>query len=298
MFRAALRQPTARVAVAILIVVAFLAVFGPLLAPYNPLTQDTNAILAGPSAAHWLGTDNLGRDTLSRLLAGSGISLVAALEAVLVGLVLGTVPGLLSVYLGRSFEWIALRIMESFLTLPFLVFAIAMATLLGNGLIQAMFAVGILLAPTFFRVSRAAALTVSRSRYIEAAELFGASTSWVIRKHVWRKVVPAVAVTTASTIGASLVIVSSLTFLGIGIVPPTPTWGGLLSASLENLYLQPWGPVAPALLIVLTVWALNAIADALRDATHDQAARPLRTTLARLLTRRQSPESTEVGSAV
>lgn len=265
MLRSALRLPSARIAVGILVVIAVLALFGPLLAPLDPLAQNSKEILQGPTAEHWLGTDGLGRDVFSRLLAGSTVSVLAALQSVVVGLVLGALPGLLSVYLGRGFEWVTLRLMDSFITLPFLVFAIAMTALLGNGLTQAMIAVGILIAPAFYRVTRAAALAVSHSPYVEAAQLLGASTSWVVRKHVWRKVFPAVAVTTAGMTGASLVIVASLTFLGIGIVPPEPTWGGLLATDLANLYQRPFGPVVPALVIIGTVWALNALADALKD---------------------------------
>lgn len=261
-----LRPLSARIAVGVLAVVLVLAVFGPLLAPQDPLAQDTTRILEGSTAEHLLGTDALGRDVFSRLLAGAPLSLAAAFLAVAVGLVLGVVPGLLSVYLGRVFEWTSLRFMDALITLPFLVFAIAMTALLGNGVTQAMVAVGILIAPAFYRVTRAAALGVSRSAYVEAAQLLGASTGWILRRHVWRHVLPAVAVTTASMSGAALVIVSSLTFLGIGVVPPTPTWGGMLATDLQYLYQRPWGPFAPALLIVATVWALNALADALRDA--------------------------------
>jgi len=267
------RSTPAKAAAAVLLVVAVLALFGPLLAPQDPLAQDTSAMLQGPSAEHLLGTDALGRDVLSRLLAGSPLSISAALLAVTVGLVLGVVPGLLSVYLGRAFEWFSLRLTDTFIALPFLVFAIAMTALLGNGVTQAMVAVGILISPAFYRVSRAAALTVARSTYVEAAVLVGASTTWILRRHVWRHVLPAIAVTTAGMCGAALVIVSSLTFLGIGVVPPTPTWGGLLATDLQYLHQRPWGPVAPAALIVATVWALNALADALRDAQTAKARR-------------------------
>ncbi|MET0734422.1 MAG: ABC transporter permease [Microbacterium sp.] len=271
--RAVFRPTSAKIAAGILIVIAILAVFGPLLAPQDPLAQDTSAMLQGPSVEHLLGTDALGRDVFSRLLAGSTISLTAALLAVAVGLVLGVIPGLLSVYLGRAFEWTSLRLMDTLIALPFLVFAIAMTALLGNGVTQAMVAVGILISPAFYRVTRASALSVARSMYVEAAVLVGASTTWVLRRHVWRHVLPAVAVTTAGMSGAALVIVSSLTFLGIGVVPPTPTWGGLLATDLQYLYQRPWGPIAPALLIVATVWALNALADALRDAQTARARR-------------------------
>ena len=265
MFRSVLRQPMGVASLVILIAVGLLGVFGPLLAPYDPLAQDTSTLLAGPSAQHLLGTDDLGRDVLSRLLAGSPLSLLAAVEAVAVGLVLGVVPGLLSVLLGRTFEWVALRVMDSLMTLPFLVFAIAMSALLGNGLHQAMFAVGILVAPGFFRVTRAATLAHYTAPYVEAARLLGASTAWIVRTHLWSKIAPTIAVSTAGMLGAGLVIVSSLTFLGIGVQPPEPTWGGILATDLRFLYQRPYGPLIPGALIVLTVGAFNGLADALRD---------------------------------
>ena len=200
--RHVLRSASAKVAASVLLVIVVLAVFGPLLAPQDPLAQNTAIMLQGPTAEHWLGTDALGRDVFSRLLAGSPISVSAALLAVSVGLVLGTIPGLLSVYLGRAFEWTTLRLADTLIALPFLVFAIAMTALLGNGVTQAMVAVGILIAPAFYRVSRAAALTVARSLYVEAAVLVGASTAWILRRHVWRQVLPAIAVTTAGMCGA------------------------------------------------------------------------------------------------
>jgi peptide/nickel transport system permease protein len=143
--------------------------------------------------------------------------------------------------------------------------AVAVTALLGNGLTQAMLVTGVLLAPAFYRVARAAALSVARSQYVEAAEISGASLPWIVRRHVWGKVLPPVAVTLAHTIGVGFVIVSSLTFLGIGVQPPAPTWGGLLASDLNYLSYQPWAPVAPALLIMATVWACNLLADAIRD---------------------------------
>lgn len=268
-----LASRSGRLSVGVLAFITLLAVFGPLLAPHDPLVQDPGAILAGSSAQHWLGTDNVGRDVLSRLLAGSTSSLVAGLESVAVGLVLGVLPGLLSVHLGRVFEWVSLRLMDAFVALPFLVFAVAMTALLGNGLQQAMLAVGILISPGFYRVTRAAALPVATAQYVEAAMLTGASPWVVLRRHVWPKVLPAVAVATASLLGSSLVIVSSLTFLGIGIVPPTPTWGGMLATDLQYLFQRPFGPFVPAALIVVTVGACNGLADALRDGPTRRARR-------------------------
>lgn len=266
MFRTALRSRLGIASVSVLAVILLVAVFGPLLAPYDPLGQDVSHLLAAPSLAHPLGTDYLGRDVLSRLLAGAPLSLLSAVLAVAIAFLIGVIPGLLSVYLGRVFEWVSLRVVDALITLPFLVFAIAMTALLGNGLVQAMFAVGILIAPAFYRVTRAAALAAVGSQYVEAARLVGASPWWVLRTHLWGKVAPAVAVTTANAMGAGLIIVSSLTFLGIGVQPPQPTWGGLLADDLGYLFQQPYGPIFPAVLIMLTVGALNGFADALRDA--------------------------------
>ncbi|CAL9669847.1 ABC transporter permease [Streptomyces sp. enrichment culture] len=264
MVRRVLALTSGRVAVPVLTVVALLAVLGPLLAPQDPLATSDHP-LAGASGAHWLGTDYLGRDVLSRLLDGSRVSVLGALEVALTALVVGVVPGILPVYLGRAFEWITLRLADTLVALPFLLFAVAVIALLGNGLTQAMLVTGVLVSPLFYRVSRAATLAVARSQYVEAALISGASVGWVVRRHVWSKVLPPIAVAFAQTIGTGFVIVSSLTFLGIGVQPPEPTWGGLLASDLGYLAHRPWAPLTPALLIMVTVWAGNLLADAIRD---------------------------------
>ncbi len=264
MVRRVLTLTSGRIALVILTVIALLAVLGPLLAPQNPLATSDNT-LAAASGSHWLGTDYLGRDVFSRLLDGSRVSVLGSLEVALMALVVGAIPGILSVYLGRTFEWITLRLADTLVALPFLLFAVAVIALLGNGITQAMLVTGALVSPLFYRVSRAATLAVARSPYVEAALVSGASVGWVVRRHVWVKVLPPIAVALAQTIGVGFIIVSSLTFLGIGIQPPAPTWGGLLASDLGYLSYQPWAPLAPALLIMITVWASNLLADAIRD---------------------------------
>ncbi|MCX5001353.1 MULTISPECIES: ABC transporter permease [unclassified Streptomyces] len=264
MVRRVLSLTTGRIAVAVLAAIALLALFGPLLAPQNPLATSDHT-LAAASGGHWLGTDYLGRDVLSRLLDGSRVSILGALEVALTALAIGAVPGILSVYLGRVFEWVTLRLTDTLVALPFLLFAVAVIALLGNGLTQAMLVTGALVSPLFYRVARAATLAVARSPYVEAAIVSGASIGWIVRRHVWSKVLPPIAVALAQTIGVGFVIVSSLTFLGIGVQPPAPTWGGLLASDLGYLSHQPWAPLAPALLIMVTVWACNLLADAIRD---------------------------------
>ena len=263
--RRALRLPSARIALGIIFLIAVLAFFGGALAPHDPLAQNTSAVLQGPSGAHWMGTDYLGRDVLSRLMAGTGRSVVGALEAVGIGLGLGIVPGLASLWLGRTFEWISQRVVDAFMTLPYVVFAVAVTGFFGNSLTAAMTAVGALIAPLYFRVTRAAALGLTRTQYVEAAELFGSSRRRILRVHLWSKILPTLAVTTAQALAAALLIVSSLAFLGLGVEPPLPTWGELLSSDLDFLAQQPWAPLFPGLLIMLVAGALNALADAVRD---------------------------------
>ncbi|MDP9793952.1 peptide/nickel transport system permease protein [Catenuloplanes nepalensis] len=266
MVRRVLTLPTGRIAAGLLTAIVLLALLGPLLAPHDPLAGGAE-ILAGPSGAYPLGTDYLGRDVLSRLLAGSRVSVLGAVQVALVALVVGVLPGILSVYLGAVFEWVTLRLADTLIALPFLVFAVAVTALLGNGIPQAMVTVGIMISPLFYRVSRAATLAVARSPYVEAALISGASIGWVVRRHVWVKVLPPIAVALAHTAGVGFVVVSSLTFLGIGVQPPAPTWGGVLAADLGYLSFRPWAPLLPTTLIMATVWACNLLADAIRDVT-------------------------------
>lgn len=257
---------TVRLATVLLLAVVVVAVTGPALAPFDPLLQDAAAALQDPSLAHLLGTDYLGRDVLSRLLAGAPASLLSALAATLVGLLVGALPGALSAFAPRVGEWLSLRVVDALLSLPFILFAVVFAVLLGNGLVQASLAIGILLAPGFFRIARTATLRVRDSQYVEAAVLLGASAGWVLGRHVWRQVAPNLVVAAISALGGALLAVASLTFLGIGVQPPAPTWGGMLASDLGYLAQRPGGPVAPALAIILTVGALNLLADAARDA--------------------------------
>jgi peptide/nickel transport system permease protein len=258
------RLASGRIAIAALSIILFLAVFGSLLSPYDP--DDTvGPQLTGPGSRFLLGTDYIGRDVLSRVLAGAGLSVLGALLVAAIALVFGALPGVLSVYLGRVFEWVTLRVIDTLIALPFLVFAVAMTALLGNGVFQALFAVGFLLAPVFYRVSRSATLSVANSQYVEAALLAGASTWWIVRKHVGNKVAPPIAISLSTTIGLGLVVISSLTFLGIGVSPPQATWGGLLATDLEYIAVQPWAPIVPIVLILIAVLACNLFADAVRD---------------------------------
>ncbi len=256
---------SARIAAAIVLVLVLIAIFGGALAPRSPLTQDVGAILKGPSSQHLLGTDYLGRDNLSRLIVGTRATLLSAVAMVAIGLLAGAVPGVASAFLHPWSEFAVMRTVDSLLSLPTIIVAIAIAGLFTNGALAAIVAVGVLLAPRFFRIARAETLGFARQQYVEAAELMGASRSRIVRTHIIAKVLPTLAVTTAVSGGYAVLAVSSLSFLGVGVQPPAPTWGSMFAADVDYLYQSSLAPLWPGLLIAATVWAFNALADALRD---------------------------------
>jgi peptide/nickel transport system permease protein len=260
-----LHKRTGQLALALVVLFIVIGFFGSALAPDNPLAPAA-APLAGPSVSHWFGTDSLGRDVLSRILAGAGISLLGGVLVSVVAFFIGTIPGILSVYLGRVFEWASLRLVDTVIALPFLIVAVAVTALLGNGLIPALVVVGVLVSPIFYRVSRSVALSSVTADYVLAARLYGASTYWVVSRHILPKLIPALAVTFANTVAAGLIVISSLSFLGIGVQPPAPTWGGVLAETLGHISRAPLAPIYPSVFIVAAVWAFHALADLLRDA--------------------------------
>ena len=220
------------------------------------------ALFASPgSAHHLLGTDYLGRDTLSRLIDGTRLTFEGALLSMLIGLVLGALPGMASAFVGRRTQFVSMRLVDAMLAFPPIIFAIAVVGAFGTGRWTASFAIGILIAPRFFRIVRAETLGLVGSQYVEAAELVGASKPYVLRVHVFRKVVPTIAVTSATTMAEALLAVSALAFLGLGPPAPAATWGGMLADDLIYLSQDPYAAIWPGLAIMITVAALNVIAD-------------------------------------
>jgi len=263
--------PSTRVAGFVLLVVLLLTITGSLLAPNDPLVQDVPNQFGHPSASHLLGTDYLGRDTLSRLIAGTRVTVLASFATVALGFLLGALAGIVSAFLGRTSEFFVMRFVDSLLTLPIIVLAVAATGLFSNGTGAVIIAVGVLLAPRFFRIARAETLGFASEQYVEAAQLFGASRFWVIRRHIWSKVLPTLAVTAATSLGYAVLAISSLDFLGIGVKAPAPSWGGMLASDVQYLY-QDWSAaIWPGLAIAITVWACNAVADGLRDGLGAQA---------------------------
>ncbi len=268
MLRYVWSRGSGKVALLVILALLIIGLFGHVLAPQDPI-HSTDELLAGPSPQHWFGTDYRGRDVFSRMLDGAGLSLLGALLVSVVAFVIGTVPGILSVYFGRAFEWVSLRAVDAIISLPFLVVAVAVTALIGNGLLGALVVVGVLVSPVFYRVARSIALQTISSDYVLASRLLGASWPWVIFRHIVPRLLPALAVTFANTVASGLIVISSLAFLGIGVQPPAATWGGVLAATLPYISQNPIGPVIPGLVIVMSVWSVHALADLLRDAENE-----------------------------
>ncbi|TDB95868.1 ABC transporter permease [Nonomuraea longispora] len=253
-------------ALGVLAVLTLVALTAPLIAPHDPVDQDLLHRLEGPSAAHWLGTDESGRDVLSRLLHGTRVSLGASLLAVSVATVCGVPLGLLAGYLGRGADLVLSRIADALLSIPGLVLAIAIATALGPSLTNAMIAVGVVYAPGFYRVARGATMTVRGQTYIQAAITTGCSTTRILWRHVLPNVGTPLIVKAFLTFGYAILAEASLSFLGLGVQPPLASWGSMLKRAVRYLEQAPMLVVLPGLVILVAVLAFNTVGDGLRDA--------------------------------
>jgi peptide/nickel transport system permease protein len=256
----------ATAAIAYLGVLLVLALSAPLIAPYSPTAQDINAMLQDPNAAHWLGTDDLGRDTLSRLIFGAPISLFASLLAVAVGLALGVPIGLCAGYFGGWVDAVVSRIIETTMSFPGIVLAIGVTGALGIGLINAMIAVGIVFAPEFARLTRSQAMLVRHELYVDAARSFGASPLRIMLRHILPNAFQPILVQTTILLAIALLVEASLTFIGLGVQPPYPSWGAMLARAYANMDIAPAQMYPPGIAILLTASAFNALGESLRAA--------------------------------
>lgn len=258
-----------RAAVAGLVVIAlfvFAAVFAPLIAPYDPISTSWAAVRKAPSAAHWLGTDENGRDVLARVIFGARASMLAGVVSVLIAAGIGVPAGLLAGFVGGWIDAVLSRIVDAMLACPFLILAIALAAFLGPDLKNAMIAIGVTAAPVFMRVSRGAAMDVAGNDYVEAARALGNPPWRVAVRHVLPNIIPPVLVQGTLAIAAAIIAEASLSFLGLGQQPPQPSWGSMLNAAQRFLTQAPWLAVFPGLAIFLCVLSFNLVGDGLRDA--------------------------------
>lgn len=256
----------ALVGMVVLILLIFVAIFADFLAPYPYDLQNYNETLQGPSAAHWFGTDNYGRDILSRIIYGARISLRIGFISLAGGAFVGCIFGAIAGYFGGTVDTVIMRITDVMMSIPRTVLAIAIATTLGPGLTNAMIAVAVGSVPSFARVVRASTLTVKDQEYVEAARAIGGSNVRIIFKHIFPNVLAPIIIQATLGVGTAIIMAASLSFLGVGIEPPTPEWGSMLSASRQFMRDYPYMVIFPGLTIMITVLALNLFGDGLRDA--------------------------------
>ena len=251
---------------AFLLALLLLALTAPLIAPYPVTAQDVDNTLAGPSALHLLGTDDLGRDVFSRMVHGAAATLYASSLAVGIAVLLGLPVGLLAGYLGGWVDDAISRLIDALLSFPSIVLAIAVTGALGIGLTNGMIAVGIVFAPQLARLVRARALVVRQELYVDASRCFGASTARILWRHVLPNTAQPVIVQITLLLAAALLAEASLSFLGLGIQPPNPSWGSMLARAYQNMELAPAQMYAPGLAILLTALAFNTLGESLRVA--------------------------------
>jgi peptide/nickel transport system permease protein len=259
-------NPGAIVGLIVLTVVILSALFAPLIAPYDPIAQDTTAIRAAPSAQHLFGTDNFGRDVFSRVLYGGRMSLPVGFVAVGITAVVGVALGLIAGYYGRAIDSVIMRWVDIMLAFPGILLAMALVAILGPSLFNLMLAVGIAAIPEYTRVVRGTVLSAREAEYVVAVRVSGAPDRSIVLRHILPNVLPPVIVLATLGIAGAIILGSTLSFLGLGIQPPTPEWGNMLSDGRSMLRHQWWVSLFPGLAIMVTVLAINLLGDGLRDA--------------------------------
>lgn len=260
------RDLRAAVSLAFLLLLLALALGAPLIAPYSPIAQDVDNILAAPSHDHWLGTDDLGRDILSRMIHGAPVTLYASFLAVSVAIAIGLPVGLIAGYSGGWIDDVISRVIDTLLSFPAIVLAIAVTGALGIGLTNAMIAVGIVFSPQLARLVRARTLVVRQELYVDAARAFGSPTWRILLRHVLPNTVQPVIVQVTLLLATALLAEASLSFLGLGVQPPLPSWGTMLARAYQNMELAPEQMYAPGLAILFTALAFNTLGESLRAA--------------------------------
>ena len=259
-------RPAAVFGLVVIAVFVLAAIAAPLVAPYNPDATSWTLIRKAPSAAHWMGTDENGRDVFSRVVFGARASLLAGVVSVLIALGIGVPLGLLAGFAGGKVDAVIGRLVDAMLACPFLILAIALAAFLGPALTNAMIAIGVTAAPVFVRVARGATMDAATNEYVEAARALGNPPWRVAVRHVLPSIVPRVLVQATLAIAAAIIAEASLSFLGLGQQPPAPSWGSMLNSAQRFLTQAPWLAVFPGLAIFLAVLSFNLVGDGLRDA--------------------------------
>jgi peptide/nickel transport system permease protein len=264
--RRLLRRRTAMFGLCVVLFFVLVAVFAPYLASYDPIQTSWSAIRKPPSAAHWFGTDENGRDILARVIFGARASLLAGVISVSIALAVGVPIGMVAGYVGGWIDALISRIVDAMLACPFLILAIALAAFLGPSLFNAMIAIGVSATPAFIRLTRGATMAVKVEDYVEAARAVGNPHRRIAARHILPNIIPPVMVQATLAIAAAIIAEASLSFLGLGQQPPDPSWGSMLNTAQRFIEQAPWMAVFPGLSIFMVVLAFNLFGDGLRDA--------------------------------
>jgi len=267
-----LRRPSAAIGLAVIAFFVVVALLAPLIAPYDPLATSWSAIRKAPSAAHWFGTDEIGRDVASRVVFGARASLLAGVVSVLISLSIGVPVGLAAGYAGGRTDMLISRMTDALLACPFLILAIALAAFLGPSLTNAMIAIGISATPVFIRLARGQTLAVKAEDFVLAARAIGNSPLRIASRHVLPNILPALIVQSTLAIAAAVIAEASLSFLGLGQQPPAPSWGSMLNTAKNFLDQAPWMAIWPGVSIFALVLSFNLVGDGLRDALDPRQA--------------------------
>lgn len=250
----------------VLVIVIFSALAADLISPYDPAIQDYTVLTKAPSLSHPLGTDDIGRDVLARVIYGARVSLEVGIIAVGIAVALGVTLGLVSGYSGGRIDDVIMRFVDAVQAFPSLVLALAITAALGPSAMNAMIAIGFVSAPTMARLTRGQALTVRETEYVLSAQVAGASSIRIMSRHIFPNVTAPLIVQSTLLIASAITTEASLSFLGVGVQPPTPSWGGMLRTGSQYLETAPWIAFAPGFAIFVTVLAFNLVGDGLRSA--------------------------------
>ncbi|MDF3855759.1 ABC transporter permease [Paracoccus pantotrophus] len=251
---------------ALIAIIVCAAVFAPLVAPYDPLQQNILRRLEPPSSDFWLGTDTYGRDVLSRLIYGSRVSLIVGFVAILIAMIVGSAIGIISGYVGGVFDRVVMSVLDVMLSFPTLLLGLMIAAMLGASLENLIIAIAITEMAPFARVARAPTIALKQREFIEAGRAMGFSHSRLMGFHIFPNMASEIVVVGSMWMASAIRTEASLSFIGLGVPPPTPTWGGMIREGFENILDSWWLSVFPSFAILLTVLALNFLGDALRDA--------------------------------
>lgn len=264
-WRTFLRNRAAIVGLVLTILVTCVAIAAPLLAPHDPLDQSARNRLVPPSETYPLGRDTFGRDVLSRLIYAGRVSLVVGVASILLGGVIGTLMGLVAGYAGGKVENVIMRFVDVLMAFPSLLLGLTVLAVLGPGLEKMIFAIGIMFSPGFARVVHGSTLSVKAQEFVEAARCVGARQTRILRLHILPNILGEIVVLASLWTASAIRVEASLSFIGLGVAPPTPTWGNMIRDGTPHLMNAPWLSVFPGLAILITVLAFNLLGDGLRD---------------------------------